>query len=175
MKIKSTRRGFTLIELLVVVLIIGILAALAVPQYQKAVAKSRYASMKHLVKSIADAQEIHFLSTGTYAETYDSLDTNLLENWEWGYINKNRATYTFDWGECVLWTTAFACYVKAGEEEIWYKMNYIHTSDRKAGITQCLAWSDNINSTGNQICKQETGQTSPFHEPKGYKEWNYPN
>ena len=66
--------GFTLIELLVVVLIIGILAAVAVPQYQKAVWKSRATQLMTSVKSLADAQELYHMSSGNWATSFDDLD-----------------------------------------------------------------------------------------------------
>ena len=70
------KKGFTLIELLVVVLIIGILAAIAVPQYQKATEKSEEANMLTMLQSVTQAAQRFYLANGTYATSFAQLDIN---------------------------------------------------------------------------------------------------
>jgi prepilin-type N-terminal cleavage/methylation domain-containing protein len=71
------KKGFTLIELLVVVLIIGILAAIALPQYQKTVEKTRAVEASINIKNIYKAERLYFLSTGAYTKDLSLLDITL--------------------------------------------------------------------------------------------------
>ena len=93
---KNQKRGFTLIELLVVVLIIGILAAVAMPQYQKAVTKSRFAEAMTNLKTIAQADAACRLAKGGENALceMDELDIQVgkMEDSGWSYTENFQFT-----------------------------------------------------------------------------------
>lgn len=78
----AKRSGFTLIELLVVVLIIGVLAAAALPQYRVAVEKARVLRVLPLMRSISEAKQRYYMETGNYSTDLELLDVKFL------YISK---------------------------------------------------------------------------------------
>ncbi len=166
--------GFTLIELLVVVLIIGILAAVAVPQYQKAVAKSKYARLKPIVESTFQAQQAYYLAHGKYTLDLTELDVSLPEGWTPGNdveVNGElaRKNYIFDWGSCATWSNAFACSISINNVDVWFKKYYTG----KETYMRCLAYTEDLDHLANKLCQQETHKTTPDHAPGSYVEWWY--
>ena len=85
--------GFTLIELLVVVLIIGILAAIALPQYQKAVQKTRFSEALANIHTLQQVVDSYRLEKGYPDEAFD---TNIIDELEVSVTSPNFA-YTVFW------------------------------------------------------------------------------
>lgn len=144
----TTMQGFTLIELLVVVLIIGILAAVALPQYQIAVTKSKIMRFMPFIKAIAQAQEAYFLANGEYTAYYSKLDISVPDDATTckgtaGYNCKNFG----DW-QCIISGDESRCGIHCSMPDIHLSLSY---SCGKTPYWAC--WAGEVNSLSDKVCK----------------------
>ena len=166
----EARHGFTLIELLVVVLIIGILAAVAVPQYQKAVVRGRVAAILPVLKNIREAQEVYYMDNGSYSNDVTQLDIELPAGWilEEGSVHDGSVDSFFRFDIANASNSAVAVYYCPYHTSTWencepkrdFQISYKYANaDNYPNTRFCSV--KNSSSLGTLICKNLSGKTTP--------------
>ena len=150
----KNKQAFTLIELLVVVLIVGILAAVALPQYKIAVGKARVMRFAPLMKSIKNAQIVYHMANGSYSRVFSVLD---LEVPAGGSISNDDRVVNYGTFSCHLYAdVSFKCEDDALPAIV---LEQYYNADK------IICWSQGATSTA--IC-QGVCKSKPTEPGNGY-------
>ena len=149
----QNKKGFTLLELLVVVLIIGILAGIALPQYKMAVGKAKFATQKDNARVIKSAMDRYYLVQNVYTRDFENLDVELNGN----LTDNNCKVSLPDSSSCSIGSSSIFCSRYIFGVFMEYSLGYRGANERKR---TCITHSKNSEDTANRLCQQETGKAT---------------
>jgi len=149
----QNKQAFTLIELLVVVLIIGILAAVALPQYKIAVAKARMTQLLTLGDATRKAEEIYYMANGQYTNNWEELDIDVAGT-------KNGAALTLGNGVTLFLRLDTPNAVQATDSRLpaFLIIGFNHNDGLFSGKSACYA--NTTDTLGNLLCKNVSHRQS---------------
>ena len=131
---KQNKKGFTLLELLVVVLIIGILAAIALPEYKFAVLNSKYSTVKNSAKALYEAELRHYMVNEQYTSNKSDLDIEVGSS-------------------CVIESDYdISCMPERTKFKLEYKI------DTDTGRRRCCTNSLDATDIYNRVCQKDTNK-----------------
>ena len=162
------KKAFTLIELLVVVLIIGILAAIALPQYRLAVEKSKIAEATVMLKSMQDACTRYYLENPSGYCTFDTMDISFTDRDNNIASGENFFSKNFFYNMDIGGDSLCASSAKSMEE--WVDVyDYDICFDKPYGYETPVRYCIGGTNFGDKVCKSLSGGKTLSQYEFGYE------
>ena len=151
------KRGFTLVELLVVVIILGVLAVITVPTYNKLIRKSRVSDGLNVLEMLASAQEKYYVQNETYAGRMAKLNAPLKDRWQDNINNTDKldtTNFTYSKGTNSSQVTSNCIYAASRDPKMNYTLVKNYKTHSKTGCMgpDCAKLTEYVGAAAEGLC-----------------------